>query len=93
MAARPRVDKAPVEREPRLDELPPQLTSNRAVRLLADDSFLYEQDFAFLCEAVWMHRIAEHVRQADTRKTASQESGNKASDAIIRQPAAVHFAK
>ncbi len=81
--------KVPWEREPRLDQLPPQLTASRSVRSMADDSFLYEQDFAFLREAVWMHRIAEHVRQAGTHKSAAQKTANEASEAI--DPSALRF--
>jgi tetratricopeptide (TPR) repeat protein len=72
--------KVPWQREPRLDHLPSRLMSIRGVQSLDDESFLYEHDFAFLREAVWMHRIANHV-STEPRKSELRRNGTSNGDA------------
>jgi hypothetical protein len=70
--------KAPWRREPRLEAMSSQLTSIRGVQALNEENFLYQHDFAFLREAVWMHRIAEQVRTEPQRREAVQKDGDAA---------------
>jgi hypothetical protein len=63
----------PWQREPRLEELPESMQTIRGVVSLADESFLYEHDFAFLREAVWMRRIGDHVRAEMMRAESAKD--------------------
>jgi hypothetical protein len=69
--------KVPWQREPRLDTLPPQFANLRGVKGVADKTFLYEHDFAFLREAVWMHRIADQVRAQKSHGGSEAKDGNQ----------------
>jgi hypothetical protein len=73
------------QREPRLAQLPQSLTNIREVEWLDRDSFLYEHDFAFLREAVWLHRIADDVRRSlnagtQTATATSDQSATSSAD-------------
>ncbi|MEX2142403.1 MAG: hypothetical protein WD894_24255 [Pirellulales bacterium] len=78
--------KVPWRREPRLDELPSRLTNLRAVQSLNDESFLYEHDFAFLREAVWMHHIADHVRTEPRQSEARRSEANNGEPGRTESP-------
>jgi hypothetical protein len=71
----------------RLDELPPDLAGIRGVEALDEATFLYEHDFAFLREAVWMHRIADQVRaqRADIETPADDSKDPDSNDATNKQ--------
>jgi hypothetical protein len=78
--------KIPWQREPRLDDLSARLAGIRGVRSLANDTFLYQQDFEFLREAVWMRRITdqlrgtEHTGNAPSNKAGSNEAARPKGD-------------
>jgi hypothetical protein len=77
------------QREPRLDELSAQLASLRGVRTLADNAYLYDHDFEFLREAVWMRRISEHLRGAgysgESQREDAKDSQTASNDNAPRQ--------
>jgi tetratricopeptide (TPR) repeat protein len=66
--------------ESRLMELPSAWRELPGIATLPDENFLYEHDFAFLREAVWMRRIGEHVRAQFDRETANNDKPGKTED-------------
>ena len=75
------------QREPRLDDLPARLSSLSGLRSLANGTFLYGQDFAFLREAVWMRRISAYVQSASNNGDSPRNSASHVETASKDSPA------